>query len=171
METIDQILDLWKKDSEIDITEPSKEILKVPQIHNKFLSIMTKHRIASKKALFDFNKMKRTKWEYYTGKMSEEELAEFGWEPFRYTLKSDISTYLDSDKDLIKLLEKKAYYSDTGPGVDIWGPGSMIMGAFLNASYVTPAVPDPQKGSKTIPSTGHPEDKGVSHNASGNVAK
>ena len=73
---------------------------------------MTRHRIASKKALFDFNKMKRTKWEYYTGKMSEEELAEFGWEPFRYTLKSDISTYLDSDKDLIKLLEKKAYYDE-----------------------------------------------------------
>ena len=41
-------------------------------------------------------------------------------------------------------LEKKASYSDTGPGVDIWGPGSMIMGAFLNASYVTPAVPDPR---------------------------
>jgi hypothetical protein len=112
METLDQILDLWKKEAEIDITEPSKEILKIPQIHNKFLSIMTRHRIASKKAMFDYSKMKRSKWEYYTGKMSEEELAEFGWEPFRYTLKSDISTYLDSDKDLIKLLEKKAYYEE-----------------------------------------------------------
>lgn len=112
METLDQILDLWKKHSEIDITEPSKEILNIPKIHNTFLSIMTRHRIASKKAMFDYSKMKRTKWEYYTGKMSEEELAEFGWEPFRYTLKSDITTYLDSDKDLIKLLEKKAYYDE-----------------------------------------------------------
>lgn len=112
METLDQILDLWKKHSEIDITEPSKEILNIPKIHNTFLSIMTRHRIAAKKAMFDYSKMKRTKWEYYTGKLSEEELTELGWEPFRYTLKSDITTYLDSDKDLIKLLEKKAYYDE-----------------------------------------------------------
>lgn len=112
METLDQILDLWKKDSEIDITEPSKEILNIPKIHNKFLTIMTRHRIASKKSLFDYNKLKRTKWEYYTGKMSQEELDELNWEPFRYTLKSDISTYLESDKDLIKLMEKKAYYDE-----------------------------------------------------------
>lgn len=112
MESLDQILELWKKDSEIDITEPSKEILNIPKIHNKFLSIMTRHRITSKKCMFDFNKMKRLKWEYYTGKLSEEELVELGWEPFRYTLKSDVATYLESDKDLIKFLEKKTYHDE-----------------------------------------------------------
>jgi len=112
METLDQILEIWRKDSEIDITEPSKEILNIPKIHNKFLTIMSKHRIASKKASFDYNKMKRLKWEYYTGKMSEEELKEQGWEPFRYTLKSDIATYLESDKDLVTFLQKKIYHDE-----------------------------------------------------------
>jgi len=112
METLEQILDLWRKDSEIDITEPSKEILNIPKIHNKFLTIMSKHRISSKKASFDYNKIKRLKWEYYTGKMSQEELTEQGWEPFRYTLKSDIATYLESDKDLITLLQKKIYHDE-----------------------------------------------------------
>jgi len=112
METLDKILEAWKKDSEVDITEPSKEIVRIPMIHSKYLSAMTKHNISSKKALFDYNKLKRTKWEYYTGKMSEEELQECGWEPFRYTLKSDVSTYIESDKDLIKLMEKKAYYDE-----------------------------------------------------------
>jgi len=57
-------------------------------------------------------RMRKLKWEYYTGKMSQEELDEQGWEPFRFTLKSDISFYLESDQDLIKLLEKKIYHEE-----------------------------------------------------------
>jgi hypothetical protein len=109
---LDEILESWKKDSEIDITEPSREITNIPKIHSRYLTEMTQHRIAAKKANFDYNKIKRKKWEYYTGKMSQEELDVEGWEPFRYTLKSDISTYLESDKDLIRLLEKKVYHDE-----------------------------------------------------------
>jgi hypothetical protein len=57
--------------------------------------------------------MRKVKWEYYTGKMSQDELAEYGWEPFQFTLKSDINTYLEADSDLIKLLEKKVYHEET----------------------------------------------------------
>jgi hypothetical protein len=112
MENLDQILKNWESDSVIDQTEPGKELIKIPTLHNKYLTILTKHKIASKKANYDYLRMKKTKWEYYTGKMSQEELEEHGWEPFRYTLKSDISTYLESDNDLIKLLEKKVYHDE-----------------------------------------------------------
>jgi len=44
--------------------------------------------------------------------MSQEELEERKWEPFRYTLKSDINLYLEADNDLIKLLEKKIYHKE-----------------------------------------------------------
>ena len=57
--------------------------------------------------------MRKVKWEYYTGKLSREELSEYGWEPFQFTLKSDINTYLEADADLIKLLEKKVYHEET----------------------------------------------------------
>jgi len=112
MENLEQVLKLWEKDAEIDQTEPGKELVKIPMLHNKYLTILTKHRIASKKANFDYLRMRKIKWEYYTGKMSQEELEEQGWEPFRYTLKSDIGTYLESDIDLIKLLEKKIYHEE-----------------------------------------------------------
>jgi len=56
--------------------------------------------------------MRKVKWEYFTGKMSEEELEQYGWEPFQFALKSDINTYLEADKDLIKLLEKKVYHEE-----------------------------------------------------------
>jgi len=112
MENLDQILKHWESDSVIDQTEPGKELIRIPVLHNKYLTILTKHKIASKKANYDYLRMKKTKWEYYTGKMSQEELEEHGWDPFRYTLKSDITTYLESDNDLIKLLEKKVYHDE-----------------------------------------------------------
>ena len=112
METLEQILKLWESDAVIDSTEPSKELLKIPRHHSKYLAILTKHKIASKKANFDYLRMRKTKWEYYTGKLSKEELDEFGWEPFQFTLKSDITTYLEADNDLIKLLEKKVYHEE-----------------------------------------------------------
>ena len=112
METLEQILKYWEKDAIIDQTEPSKELIRITILHSKYLQILTKHKIASKKAFFDFQRMKKVKWEYYTGKLSREELEQYGWEPFQFTLKSDISTYLESDADLIKLLEKKIYHEE-----------------------------------------------------------
>ena len=112
MENLENILKLWESDSVMDPTEPSKELLKIPTLHSKYLNILTKHKIASKKANFDFLKMKKVKAEYFTGKLSKDELDEYGWEPFQFVLKSDMSTYMEADKDLIKLLEKKVYHEE-----------------------------------------------------------
>jgi hypothetical protein len=112
MENLEQVLKYWESDADMDQTEPGKELLKIPKLHNKYLSILTKHKIASKKAHFDYLRMRKIKWEYYTGKMSQEELTEYGWEPFQFTLKSDVTTYLEADGDLIKLLEKKVYHEE-----------------------------------------------------------
>lgn len=112
MENLEQILKYWEKDSQIDQTEPSKELIRIPILHSKYLNILTKHRIAVKKATFDYQRMRKTKWEYYTGKMSQEDLQQYGWLPFAFTLKSDVSTYLEADNDLIKFLEKKAYHEE-----------------------------------------------------------
>ena len=112
METLENILRLWETDAVMDQTEPSKELLKIPTLHSKYLNILTKHKIASKKTHFDYLKMKKTKTEYFGGKLSQEELQEYGWEPFQFVLKSDLSTYLEADKDLIKLLEKKVYHDE-----------------------------------------------------------
>jgi subtilisin family serine protease len=41
-------------------------------------------------------------------------------------------------------IERKASFSETGPRVDIYAPGVMIMGAYANKPYQTYAVPDPR---------------------------
>jgi len=112
MEKLDNILKLWENDSAIDKTEPSNELTRVPQLHSKYLNILTTHKIAAKKAFFDLQRMKKVKWEYYTGKMDKDTLDQYGWEPFQFTLKSDVSTYMDADEDIIRLNEKKVYHDE-----------------------------------------------------------
>jgi hypothetical protein len=113
MENLEQILKYWEKDAEIDQTEPGKELLKIPTLHNKYLSILIKHKIASKKAHFDYLRMRKIKIDYYNGRMDQEELDARGWHPFQFVLKSDINAYLEGDDDLIKMLEKKVYHEET----------------------------------------------------------
>jgi hypothetical protein len=112
MENLEQILKSWESDAEMDQTEPSKELMKIPKLHSKYLNVLVKHKMSSKKAHYDYLRMRKLKWEYYTGKMSKEELEEYGWQQFQFTLKSDINTYLEADNDLIKLLQKKVYHDE-----------------------------------------------------------
>jgi subtilisin family serine protease len=42
-------------------------------------------------------------------------------------------------------VERKAYFSETGPRVDVYAPGTMIMGAYANEPYQTSAVADPRR--------------------------
>jgi hypothetical protein len=112
MENLEQVLKLWEKDAQIDQTEPGRELLNIPKLHNKYLTILTKHKIASKKAHFDYLRMRKLKVEYFSGRLSQEELDEKGWQPFQFVLKSDMNTYLEADTDLIKLLEKKVYHEE-----------------------------------------------------------
>lgn len=112
MQMTDELLEMWRKDSEIDRTEPGKALLDIPKMHSKYLAILSRHRLHSKDAEFKYNKMKRLKWEYYTGKLDEETLNKYGWEPFPYTLKSDLTTYLESDDDIRKFVASKAIHDE-----------------------------------------------------------
>lgn len=112
MDTIEKVLESWEKDAVVDQTEPSKELLRIPLLHSKYLNALTRSKLASKKANFDYLQLKKKKWEYYTGKLSKDDLDSLGWEPFPFTLKSDINLYIESDPDLIKLLQKKIVHDE-----------------------------------------------------------
>lgn len=112
MTQIEQLLEMWKKDCEIDRTEPGKALLDVPKLHSKYLDILSRHRLLSKDAELNLSKMKRLKWEFYTGKLDEKTLKEKGWEPFPFTLKSEIAMYLESDEDIARYVAKKAMHDE-----------------------------------------------------------
>lgn len=110
--TMEELIEQWEKDSKIDQTEPGKEITRIPLLHSKYNKYLSLHNLSAKKCISDINKMKKLKWLYYTGKMDQEQLQELGWEPFRFTLKSDISVYIDGDEDLARLNQRKQYHEE-----------------------------------------------------------
>ena len=110
MNKLDELLEMWKKDAEIDRTEPGKALLDIPKLHSKYLNILTRHKLLQKESEFKYSRMKKIKWEYYTGKMDQDDLAKHGWDPFPYTLKSDLNIYFESDEDLNKLEAQKVMH-------------------------------------------------------------
>ena len=112
MTKLDELLNMWAKDSVIDRTEPGKELINIPQLHSKYLNILSRNRLLTKEAEFKYNKMKKVKWEYYTGKLDDDQLEKYGWEPFPFVLKSEITTYFESDEDSNKLIAQKIIHEE-----------------------------------------------------------
>jgi len=116
METVlklEEILALWETDSKVDTIELDKESLKIPSLHNKYLKIYTSENLLLKKMTHDFKEMERNKFEYYSGKLSEEDLKDRGWDQFDHKLlKQDIPRYLESDRELIKFLLRIDYQKE-----------------------------------------------------------
>mgnify|MGYP003111140368 CR=1 FL=1 len=109
----DDIKRMIEDDIVIDPTELDKEALKTPQLHGKYLNILTDEKLSLSKYRSDYKRLKRNKWLYYTGKLSEEELRDLNWEPFGLSiLKSDIDKFLDSDEELIKIKDKIVFIEE-----------------------------------------------------------
>ena len=112
MSKLDDLLAMWAKDSDLDRTEPGKALLDIPKLHSKYLNILSNHRLLVREAEFKYNRMKKIKWEYYTGKLDDDDLKKYGWEPFPFVLKSDINTYFDADEDLNRLVAQKMLHEE-----------------------------------------------------------
>lgn len=101
MDQVTALLKEWETDCVVDRLEPSAELKKIPKLHHKYLTILSVHRRALKEAERRMTKLRKVKYEYYAGRLDNETLKKNGWTPFPFTLKSDWSTYMDSDTDLL----------------------------------------------------------------------
>ena len=112
--TIETLMEMWAEDAQIDETEPGRELLRIPNLHAKYIRILTHHNLLSKKLQSDYNRMKKIKWEYYSGDLNnEEDLTKYGFEPLLgKILRQDIPIYLDSDKQLTDILLKKVLHEE-----------------------------------------------------------
>ena len=117
---LEEIQELWNRDCEIDYTELGTESIRIPQIHDKYLKIYTDERIKLRGLEFELSKLVRAKTDWYAGRMSQEDLEERGWDQFLgRLLKNEISNYIESDNDVIKIkqhiaiLQEKNNYLDS----------------------------------------------------------
>jgi hypothetical protein len=107
---LDELRAMVKKDLTVDPTELDIASLLVPQLHSKYLNLLMDEKLILRKLKLELSALKRVKWEYYSGRMSEEALAEHGWEPFHLKiLRQDLDKYLESDADLGAIHTKLAF--------------------------------------------------------------
>ena len=104
---IEDIVSMWNADCGIDDTALDNEAVKIPTLHGKYLGILMDENIRFRGMKYKCIKMKKYKWLWVTGKMSQEKLDELGWEPFQLKLlKNDIDMYIESDDAVIDLETK-----------------------------------------------------------------
>lgn len=107
MMNIEEIMELWNTDTNIDKTELGDESLKIPKLHSKYYNILIKERLVLRKYYEDMKKLKLDKYEFFTQGPSEE-TRDKGWRlpPKGMILKGDIPMYMDADQDVIDLTLK-----------------------------------------------------------------
>lgn len=104
---IESIRQMAEADLRIDGTELGDESIRIPQLHGKWLNIFHDESLILRKLEADYKTLRKQKWEYYSGKMSQEELNALKWEPFGHRiLRQDLDVYMDSDQDMIRLIMK-----------------------------------------------------------------
>jgi len=98
---IESLLEMWKKDAQIDemaLDEASRESAK---LHSKYLDLYSKSKLRLKKLELDFKPLLRDKFLHYGGKLSQDELDTKGWEydPLNglTVLKGDMDKWYDAD--------------------------------------------------------------------------
>lgn len=102
--TINEIKIQAELDVSIDSNHLEDESIRIPQLHNKYLCILMDEKIILEKQESKLKILKRDKWLYYSGKMTEEELKKRNWEVFDLViLKQDLDRFIESDNEIIAL--------------------------------------------------------------------
>ena len=106
---LEQIQEMWEKDSKIDPDNLHDESLKIPQLHSKYYTLYNTITLLRERAKEQYSKVRLERYNYYTGKATAEVYAE---EPFPYKVreKDAIQRHLEADDKMNKVDMKIKYY-------------------------------------------------------------
>ena len=109
---LDQIQEMWQKDSVIDPDNLHDESLKIPQLHSKYYTIYNTITLLREKARESYNRIRLERHNYYTGKAPAETYVE---DPFPYKVreKDAIQRHMDADEKMSTINMKIKYYDVT----------------------------------------------------------
>ena len=108
---LEAILEMWKKDSAIDDVLLDQAALKIPQLHQKYLTLLSEYNLLYKKQAHKLKVLEHKKNLYYSGRAKPEEYED---EPFDYkVMKSDVPSWVAVDEEVQKVELKQEYYSAT----------------------------------------------------------
>jgi len=117
MLTLEQILDNWKVDCQIDDVELDKSSKDTPKLHAKYVELLSLAKLQKHRKEMEFKKLLKDKFMWYNGKMDKATIDEKGWDydPFdglSKPMKSDMDYFYESD-DQIQTLQSQIEYWKT----------------------------------------------------------
>lgn len=103
---------MWADDCKINETNLGQESARTPLLHSKYLNFLSSTRLNLRKAESDYLNLRRKKYKYYRGEMTQAELASEEWEQWQGNkpLKNEMDEFLQVDNDLIILEDKVEYF-------------------------------------------------------------
>lgn len=115
MLTLEQILENWKKDCEIDDIELDKSSRETPKLHAKYVELLSQAKLQKHRKEMEFKKLLKDKFMWYNGKMDKTTMDEKGWEydPFdglTKPMKSDMDYFYESDPQIQTLQSQIEYW-------------------------------------------------------------
>jgi len=111
MITLNELQDMWVEDCKIDDLNLGPESTKTPELHAKYLNMLSTFKLQLRKNKSNLLSLRRIKWKYYRGELTQQELNEFGWDQYlgNAPLNNQMNDFLDTDPDVIKLTDKLEY--------------------------------------------------------------
>lgn len=112
--TIDQYLDEWKKDAPIPPADLDEAARNVPMLHAKWWKFYAEERLRFRKLDLDYKLLYNNKYQWYNGKMIDEDRIKLGWpiNPVKL-LPTAIPRHLDADRDVQTLVKSKGLLEET----------------------------------------------------------
>ena len=108
---IEDINGEWETDSKIDRNRLSEETLKSPNLHQKYLVMLMDGRKKIIKLEAEMKNLKWSKYMWYKGRMSREDLEARGWKQYQGLKPSstEMNFLLENDPDISSLQSKVDY--------------------------------------------------------------
>jgi len=110
---LEEIFELWEKDSQIDKTELGDAALDIPKLHHKYFQIPSKEKLIIRSLEAEMKKLKLDKFEFLTMGPTED-TKDKGWKlpPKGMILKTELPMYIDADDDIVRLSLKIGYQQE-----------------------------------------------------------
>jgi hypothetical protein len=107
-----ELQESWKKDCVIDETNLGRAAAKTPELHAKYLNLLTNARLQVRKAEADYLRLRRVKYRYFRGELTRDELESLGWDQYQGVkpIKNEMDEFLATDDDLIAQTDRVEYF-------------------------------------------------------------
>lgn len=112
---IEEIQNMWETDCHIDDNHLGEQATQTPKLHSKYIRELITYKLKLTKLKSDYNTLRKSKFRYFRGEMSRDELKDVGWDQWQGVkpLKNEMDEFLSGDTDL-NTISTRIEYLETG---------------------------------------------------------